>query len=95
MEQSKQPNGLPQMTNDPIRIITAFGSQWTTVRSILEKHWGILTNSPELERIVGTSLKQVARQAKNLGDMLIQSEFTKEQDLTWLADHPWTTGMFP
>lgn len=53
-------NESPPEKIDPVRIITAFGSQWNKVRSILEKHWGILTNSPELARIVSTSPKLVA-----------------------------------
>lgn len=73
----------------------AFGAQWNSVRNILERHWGILTNSPGLTDIVGTSPKIVARRAKNLGDMLMQSEFIKEPDPTWLSTYPRTKGMFP
>lgn len=40
---------------------------------------GILTNSPGLAAIVGPAPKMVAHWAKNLGDMLIQSEFIKFQ----------------
>lgn len=80
---------------DCIRIITTFGPQWKEVRSILEKHWGVLTNSPGLHKIVGTSPLLVAHQARNLSDMLVRSEFTKNPDPTWLANYPRSKGMFP
>lgn len=86
---------FPPMTNEPIRIITAFGSQWNSVCTILDKHWGILTNSPDLAKIVRTSPLLVARRARGLVDMLIQSEFVKKPDVTWLADYPRAVGMFP
>lgn len=79
---------------EPVLIITAFGSQWNKVCSILEKHWGILTNAPELNRIVSSSPKLVARRACSLGDMLIQSEFVKEPNHTWLSEYPRSLGMF-
>lgn len=86
---------FPPMTNEPIRIITAFGSQWNSVCTILDKHWGILTNSPDLAKIVRTSPLLVAQRARSLVDMLIQSEFVKKPDVTWLADYPRAVGMFP
>lgn len=81
--------------SDPVRIITAFGFQWDNVRSIFEKHWGILTNAPELKKIVSPSPKHVARRARSLGDMLIKSKFVKETSPTWLSEYPRSQGMFP
>lgn len=80
-------------TKEPVWIITTFGSQWNKVRSILEKNWGILTNAPELTRIVSTSPKLVALRARGLGD--IQSEFVKEPNHTWLSEYPRSLDMFP
>lgn len=76
-------------------MITQFGAQWDTVRDILHKHWGILTSAPGLAKIVGPSPKMAARRAKNLGDMLIKSEFRKKGGTTWLSDFPRSQGMFP
>lgn len=69
---------FPLNSSDPIRIITPFGSQWNLVRSVLEKHWGILTNSLELTKIVSTSPMLVARRARSLGDMLIRSSLKNQ-----------------
>lgn len=77
----------------PVRVITQFGARWNTVRDILQKHWEILTNTPDLANIVGPSPKMVARRA-NLGDTLITSEFTKESEATWLSQYPRSKGMF-
>lgn len=93
-EDSYEDLGSPNNSRS-VRIITAFGAQWNLVRNSLERHWEILTNSPGLIEIVGTAPKMVAHQAKNLGDMLIQSEFTKEPDPNWLSTYPRTKGMFP
>lgn len=86
---------FPQDSTEPIRIITSFGSQWDSVRSVLDKHWGILTNTPALASIVGDSPKLVARGARSIGDMLIKSEFVREPDTTWLSNYAQTLGMFP
>lgn len=50
IETSNESKG--QVNPSPVRVITAFGAQWNTVRSILEKHWSILTNSPGLAAVV-------------------------------------------
>lgn len=77
------------------RIITQFGSQWNIVWGILQRHWDILTSTPGLASIVCPSPKMVARRARNLGDMLIQSEFRKDVDTTWLSEYPRSVDMFP
>lgn len=86
-----------QKTEDqgPVRLITTYGTQWESVRKILQKHWNILTNNKKLANIVGDGPKMVARRARNLGDILIHSEFTRYQDPTWLSDYPRHTGMVP
>lgn len=78
----------------PLREITQFGAQWDVVRGILDKHWGILTSTPGLAKIVGPCPNMVARRAKNLGDLLIRSEFRKARDTMWLSDFPRRRGMF-
>lgn len=67
----------------PVRLITQFGAQWDAVCEIPQKHWGILTNTSGLESIVGTVPKMAAHRARNLGDMLIHTEFPKESKMTW------------
>lgn len=79
----------------PIRVITQFGAQWDTVRDILNKHWGILTSTPGLAKVVAPSPNMIARRAKNLGHLLIKSQFRKEGGETWLSDFPRSRGMFP
>lgn len=37
----------------------------------------------------------VARRAKNLGNMLIQSECTRQTNTSWLTEYPHSLGMFP
>lgn len=48
----------------PVRLIMHFGAQWDTVRKVLQKHWGILTNCPAIANIVGLSPKTVTRRAQ-------------------------------
>lgn len=80
---------------DPVRIINRFEEQWNAVRDILHKHWGILTSTSGLANIVGPTSKMLARRAKNLGDTLIRSEFTKTTDTSWLSQYPRSKGVFP
>lgn len=47
LQGTKTTKGSQIQTNEPVRVITAYGSQWNNVFSILKKHWGILTNTPE------------------------------------------------
>lgn len=54
-----------------------------------------MVNGPGLKAIVGDIPNLVARRARNLGDILIHSEFTKEPDPTWLSEYPRSKGMFP
>lgn len=54
----------------------------------------ILLNGPGLKEIAGESPNLVARRAKNLGDILIHSEFTKEPSANWLYEYPRSKGMF-
>lgn len=62
---------------------------------ILEKHWGILSNSPRLSGIVGQSPKMVARRVKNLSDIWIHSEFVREPSSYWLLEYTRSKEMFP
>lgn len=59
------------------------------------KTLGYLDKFTRFRQNVSTSPRLVARRTKNLGDLLIQSEFTRNQDSTWLSNYPWTLGMFP
>lgn len=81
--------------SEPIRLITTYGAQWDSVRKVLEKNWTILINNKSLANIVGDRPKMVARRSKNLGDLLIHSEYTRRQDSTWLSGYPRSVGMFP
>lgn len=83
------------MEPGPVRLITAYGAQWGSVCKILEKHWSILINNKGLANIVGDGPKMVAHRSKNLGDILIHSEFTRQQDPTWLSEYPRYKGMVP
>lgn len=55
----------------------------------------MLTRTPNIAAIMGPTPKIVARGAKNLGNMLIQSEFVKEPSASWLLTYPRAKGMFP
>lgn len=78
-----------------MKIITQYGAQWDTIRDILQKHCGILTSASGIAQIVGETPKMVVRRARNVGDTLICSEFTKTMETTWLSQYPRSKGMFP
>lgn len=78
----------------PPRIITKFGAHWDQVRSILNQHWHILSESPILGKIVGTRLLLTARRSKNLKDSLIHSEYQRSSTPNWLTQLPPLKGMF-
>lgn len=79
----------------PVRLITTYGSQWDKVRNILAKHWGILTSNKNLAGILGRGPKMLARRAKNLSDILVQSEYIRQSNTSWLTEYPRSLGMFP
>lgn len=62
------------------------------MRAILKKHWDVLTNTPGLAKIVGPAPLMVAKRAKNLGDILVHSEFTRTVDSNWLSNYPRSKG---
>lgn len=57
------------------RFITSFNNQWGELRTILKKHWGILTSDPKLETILPQELALTARRVPNLRDRLTSSHF--------------------
>lgn len=78
----------------PMRLITTYGAQWGSVRKALEKNWNVLLKNKNIAKIVGERPKMVAQRSKSLGDILIHSEFTKQQNSTWLSKFPRSRGMF-
>lgn len=89
LKKKKDHNDIQNTT----RIITQYGTQWDAVRQILQKHWGMLTNTPGLQDNVGPHPNMVARHARNLGDILMRSEFVKDSEGTWLSQFPRSKGM--
>lgn len=61
-------NNQPKILTKNIspRLITTYGVQWNDVKSVLQKHWSVLTRSPLLNDIVGPSPQMVARRAEIL-----------------------------
>lgn len=80
--------------SDQVKIITTFGTQWEDVRTILTKHWHVLTRAPQMASIVGPKPFMVARRAKNLTDELVRSEYTRPNPRNWLTDLPPLRGMY-
>lgn len=52
------------------RFITGFNNQWGELRTILKKHWGILTSDPKLATILPREPVLTIRRAPNLRDRL-------------------------
>lgn len=61
----------------------------------MDKHWSILTRSPDLTSIVGPRPLLVSRRAKNLKYNLVHSEFTRSPSNSWQTNIPHSKGMFP
>lgn len=84
-----------QETEGLVRFITPYGSQWHQVNTILSKHWHILLRAVGSRQIIGERPSMVAKRAQNLNDMLVQSEFVRPSNRSWLTDMPRVNGMFP
>lgn len=79
----------------PVRINTRYGAQWNEVDKIHPNHWHLLTRSKDLKAIVGPRPFLVAKQARNLNDTLVKSEYLRTPNRNWLTDLSNLKGMHP
>lgn len=80
---------------EPVRFTTQFWAQWQFVHGTPNKQWHVLKQCLALKDIIDNGLKMVARRIRNLGYVLVKSEFIQTLKSTWLSHYPWTQGIFP
>lgn len=61
------------------RFITSFNNQWGDLKSILNKHWGILLTDSRLATLLPAKPVLTARRAPNLRDRLTRSHFERKR----------------
>lgn len=66
-----------KVPNTDLRIITAYNNQWTDVRNILTKYWGLLKSDVRVGSTVMDRPLLMARRAPNLRDKLTRSHFSR------------------
>lgn len=89
----KKPQQPKNIKQDFPRIITRFGSQWTEVQRIPDRHWHILRSAPLITNLVSPRPLLTARRACNLGDVLVHSEYIRTTSESWLIRSKPPPGM--
>ncbi|XP_069624016.1 uncharacterized protein [Ranitomeya imitator] len=77
----------------PLSLITTFNNQWSDIRHVLERNWGILMSDTRTIPFISSSPCLVARRARNLKDNLCHSHY--QRPVTKLKGGKRTFGSYP
>ncbi|MEE6459903.1 hypothetical protein FKM82_000765 [Ascaphus truei] len=69
-----------------IRFIGTYNNQWAEINAILQKHWPILLEDPDLSDVLRPTPTLVSRRALNLKDQLVHSHLRPLTSNTWLTN---------
>ncbi|XP_075706647.1 uncharacterized protein LOC142741141 [Rhinoderma darwinii] len=71
-------------TDDIVRLITPYNSQWMEIRNIVTRFWPILLTDPDLKKHLPPKPQLTAKRSKTLGDHLVRSHYSAPSPKTYL-----------